>query len=55
MKPFFVMLISQKQDILIPLMDENGELAMFDTEHEANKFAADNPMGQAFGFIVYEV
>ena len=54
-KPYFVILNHQKKDIFLPFLDEDGELAMFETEIEAICEANQNPLGNVFGFEVFEL
>lgn len=53
-KPYFVMLWNQKCTLLVPMTEENGELAMFLTEEEAFAAGKENHMGKHFGFDVFE-
>ena len=54
-KPYFVMLVSQDQSELIPMMDDEGtHLAMFETRVMAELAALSNPMGAHFGYDIFE-
>lgn len=48
------MLWNQKCTLLVPMTEENGELAMFLTEEEAFAAGKENHMGKHFGFDVFE-
>ncbi len=50
---YFVMLQTQAGWVT-PLVDEDGNVAGFDSESEAGIAAASNALGEAFGFEVYE-
>jgi len=52
-KPYFVMLYNQSGDRLVPMLEDTGELAMYASAAEARADADANPMGKAFGYIVY--
>lgn len=52
-KPFFVMLNNMSGTLLVPLM--NGEdLAMFENYEQAKIAAEENPMGDAYGYQIFE-
>ena len=53
-KRFFVMLNNQAADRLVPLIQSNDELAMFATLREAMDAARKTPLGEVFGFEVFE-
>lgn len=39
----------------LPLVDENENIAWFETEEEASNVASENPLGEAFGFEIFEL
>ncbi len=47
------MLHNQNDTLLVPLWD-GEDLAMFDTFAEAENAAEENPMGQSFGYEIFE-
>ena len=47
------MFYNQLGDRMVPMVDDKGELAMYARAHEARSSAEANPMGQAFGYIIY--
>jgi hypothetical protein len=49
---WFVMLRGGK-DGPLPMKDENDEIALFETEVEADREGEQNPVGHARGFQVY--
>lgn len=53
MHDFFVMLNTQNHDIT-PLVNDAGELETYATLHDAKKAGAKNPLGQHYGFEVFE-
>lgn len=50
---FFVMLDSGNRTP-VPLVDDDENVALFDTESEAESAGRRNPLGNAFGYDVYE-
>jgi hypothetical protein len=38
----------------VPLVDENRNIAVFDSEQEANQRADENMLGQAHGYEVFQ-
>lgn len=50
---FFVML-SLSNGNPMPMIDENGDPAMFASREDAQKAAENNPLGQAYRFEIYE-
>ena len=52
---YFVMLNTQNGSFT-PLMDEKGDdIAKFATDDDADKMAAQNPMGEHFGYEVFQI
>jgi len=49
---YFVMLNCQRGGIT-PMVDENGDVEMFESFEEAKEVAEDNLLGMAFGFEVF--
>ncbi len=54
-KPYFVILNHQRIGIYLPMVDDNGQLAMFTTDKEAIEAGNNNPLGRACGFEVFEI
>ncbi len=52
---WFVMMYSQKGDHVMPLVDDNDDPMLWETEGAANDAARENPYANAFGFQAYEV
>jgi hypothetical protein len=52
MGEFFVMLYSENG--YLPLMENEDEIAFFETEIEAKECAGANPLGSHYGFDVFE-
>lgn len=52
-KDFFVMLFTQKGGIT-PLMENDDDIAVFETEEEAREAANRNSLGVWFGFEIFE-
>jgi len=53
-KPFFIMLNWPERDFVVPLEDENKNVAMFETEKEARALAEDHDTCQAFGYEIFK-
>ena len=52
---FFVMLYTQRGSYT-PLVDsENDDIVKFQTEEAARECAKQNPLGEQFGYEVYEI
>lgn len=52
---WFVMMYSQNREHVMPLVDDNGDPTLWDTEDAANDAARDHPYANALGFQSYEV
>ena len=52
---WFVMMYSQKGDYVMPLVDDDQEVFLWDAEGAANDAARRNNYANAFGFQAYEV
>jgi hypothetical protein len=52
---WFVMMYSQSGEHVMPLVDENDDPMLWDTESAAYTAAKDNPYANALGFQAYEV
>lgn len=52
---WFVMMYSQSGAHVLPLVDDEGDPMLFDTEGAANDAARDNAFANAFGFQAYLV
>lgn len=55
-KRWFVMVHNGRSDddIPMPLVTDEEDVALFDSEADANRAAWANPFGEAYGFEVYE-
>jgi len=53
-KEWFVMLNLQKQGVT-PLVNDDDEVMLFETEEEAEERAETNPLGKSFGFEVHNI
>jgi hypothetical protein len=56
MKPrqFFVMLIKQRGGVM-PLVDEDGNVKLWESDYEARHDAWMNPLAEAFGYEIFEL
>lgn len=54
-KPYFVILNHQKEDVYLPMIDEDDKLAMYETYEAATTAGEQNPLGEAYGFEVFEL
>ena len=52
---YFVILNYQKNGIYLPMIDDDENLAMFESEIEATVAGNKNPFGSEFGFEVFEL
>ena len=52
---WFVMMYSQNGGYVMPLVDDDQEVMLWDTEGAANDAAKGNAYANAFGFQSYEV
>lgn len=52
-RPFFVMLNNQARTKLVPLVDDEGQLAMFEFYLQASVAGSRNPLGNANGFEIF--
>jgi len=52
---FFVMVYSQDGNMVFPLLDNNGDVTLWDSEEQATFSAEKNPFAEAFGFTVHRV
>lgn len=52
---WFVMMYSQNGEHVIPLVDANGDVMLWESEEEARSAAMENPFAEAFGFDTYEI
>lgn len=52
---WFVMMYSQSGAHVLPLVNDDGDPMLFDTEGAANDTARDNHFANAFGFQAYLV
>ena len=54
-KPYFVILNDLNDGSVMPLMENEYELAMFETELIARESALKNGIGDAYGFEIFEL
>ena len=54
MKDFFIMMNSQNGKMIMPIVDDDGEVMLFDTERTAIVCADNNPYAKAFGYEIFE-
>jgi hypothetical protein len=54
MSNFFVMMNSQKGNYIMPLVDEDQEVALWPTLEEAKAAVKGNPYAEAFGYEIFE-
>ena len=54
MGDFFVMLYTQNGSFT-PMMVDDYDIAKYETEEEARLAAKDNPLGEAFGYEIFEI
>lgn len=52
---FFVMVYSQDGNMVFPLLDDNDDVTLWDSEEQASTSAKRNPYADAFGFTVHRV
>lgn len=50
---YFVMLCDQR-DKPVPMVNDKGEVALYDFMADANDAADNNPLGKAYGYQVFE-
>lgn len=53
-KPYFVILNCQNGSVA-PMVDDNGDLAMFENKSGAFQSAESNVLGAHFGFEIFEL
>lgn len=53
-KMYFVMLDNQDGTMILPMVDGDGNVALFATERAAREAALGNLMGSAFGYEIFE-
>lgn len=51
---WFVMLRNQTGETPIPMITLEDDIALFDSEKDANNAGRTNVIGESFGFAVYE-
>jgi len=54
MGDFFVMLYTQNGSF-VPMMVDDYDIAKYKTEEEARLAATDNPLGEVFGYEIFEI
>jgi len=55
MSKFFVMIHAQGGQCVIPLTEEDGEVAMFEDVDSATSAAWDNDMAASFGYDIFQM
>lgn len=51
---FFIMMSSQNGDYVLPIVDDDEEVMLFETEEDARRCGDDHSFCQAFGYEVFE-
>jgi len=51
---FFIMMSSQNGDYVLPIVDEDEEVMLFETQEDAEACATAHSFCQAFGYEVFE-
>jgi len=51
---FFIMMSSQNGDYVLPIVGEDEEVMLFETQEDAEDCATDHSFCQAFGYEVFE-
>ena len=54
-KPYFVILNSGRDNVFIPMLDDDNNLAMFDSETAAIVAGNQSLFGSSYGFEVFEI
>ena len=52
-KDFFIMINSQNNEYIIPMTDNNNDVALFETYNKAKEIADTHPMCCAFGYEIF--
>lgn len=53
MSNYFVMMNNQKGTHIIPLVDDNDEVALYEEYEDAESDAINNPYAVAFGYSIF--
>lgn len=53
-KPKWFVMLCGNDGTPIPMMRDDDDVALFDSEEEAMRNASWNPLGEAFGYEVFE-
>lgn len=53
MKDYFVML-QHPTGGYVPMINSDGDIALYDTEEEAREEAKANPLGENYGFEIFQ-
>jgi hypothetical protein len=51
---FFIMMNNQKGTTIMPIVDGDEEVMLFETEEEAEEIASLHPFCKAFGYEIFE-
>lgn len=51
---FFIMMSSQKGDAIMPIVDDDGDVVLFDLFGEAKNVAENNMAAQVFGYEIFQ-
>lgn len=54
MSDYFIMMNSHKGDYIMPIVDDNGDVVLYETEEEAIEIADNHYYCKAFGYEVFE-
>jgi hypothetical protein len=54
-KQFFVMMFNQKGNHILPLIDDNENIKLWDDETEALEYAESHFYASKFGFEIFEI
>lgn len=54
MSNFFVMINSQNRKFIMPIVDDNDDVVLYETEQAAREAMMGHVYAQAFGFEIFE-
>jgi hypothetical protein len=55
MKEYFIMMNNQKGTHISPIVDDDEEVCLFESEEEAEMCVRDNPYAQACGYEIFKM
>lgn len=55
LKLFFIMLYSQNGTKVFPIIDENDDPMLYESEEEAEEAMSGHPYAEAFGYEIFEL